>query len=560
MRQGSRDGGRMLSGMATVAPERAWSTRPLWSIAILLALPLLGLALLLARPEFDIHWEHHPSHFWLVLTTAVVNVALAYVTNVAAGRYRDARLVLISLAFLASAGFLGLHALATPGVLLPAPNAGFVIATPIGLVVASVFAVASTGPLGGPRARTILRLRPMLLWGLIGLMVVWAVLSLARMPPLDGPPPGSEGVGLLRVLAILAVALYAFAAWRSVQLYRTRGGRVALSMAVACILLAEAMIAVVLSRNWQLSWWEWHLLMLAAFVTIALAARSEYRRSGSLSGTFGGLYLEATLARVDRWHAGAIAAVASADARGESTEQVLNDLRREGATGEEVSLLAKAADELHRLDAAFRPYLPSVVAQGIRHREPGISRLGGEERVVSVLFADLAGFTAFSETRAPTEVIEMLNEYWAVVVPAIDASGGVIEHFAGDGVLAIFNAAGDQPDHARRAARVARSIIAAGRPLAAAHPGWPTFRIGVNTGPAVVGNVGSADRRSFAVIGDATNTAARLMAAGEPGQIVVGRATWDALGDGQVGDPLGPVKVKGKQLAVEAWVLREPTD
>src|SRR5688572_32870954 len=123
----------------------------LWGLA--LALPLAGLGLLLARPELDLEWEHHPSHFWLVLVTAGVNVVLAYVTNVAAGRFRDARLVLISLAFMSSAGFLGLHALATPGVLLEQPNAGFVIATPVGLVLAAVFAAASVSAIAGPRAR-----------------------------------------------------------------------------------------------------------------------------------------------------------------------------------------------------------------------------------------------------------------------------------------------------------------------------------------------------------------------------------------------------------------------
>src|SRR6478672_8281389 len=105
--------------MATQAPARG-QERPgdvPWAVPVAVVLPLLGLALLLVRPELDIEWEHHPSHFWLVLLTAVVNVALAYLTNLAASRYRDARLVLVSLAFLSSAGFLGLHALATPAVL-----------------------------------------------------------------------------------------------------------------------------------------------------------------------------------------------------------------------------------------------------------------------------------------------------------------------------------------------------------------------------------------------------------------------------------------------------------
>jgi class 3 adenylate cyclase len=537
----------------TAAPDRA--RRLPWSWAGLLALPVLGLALLLVRPEFDVQWEHHPSHFWLVLLTASVNVALAYVTNLAAGRYRDARLVLVSLAFLASAGFLGLHALATPGVLLPHPNAGFVIATPVGLVIASLFAAASTSSLAGPRASTVLRRRTLLTGGLFGIMLVWGFLSVASLPPLDGPPPSREGTGALTAVVVLPVVLFGFAAFRYVELYRRRGGIVPLTVAVAFVLLAEAMIAVTFSRNWHLSWWEWHVLMLLAFAAIALGARSEYRRSGTLTAAFGGLYLERTLARVDRWHARAIAALAAADERGEPPDRVLGNLRREGATADDVALLLEAARELRRLDASFRPYLPSVVAQRIR-RDPVAARLGGEEREVSVLFADLAGFTTFSETRAPTVVITMLNEYWAAVVPVIDAAGGVIEHFAGDGIMAIFNAAGDQPDHARRAARAGLAIVEAGRPLAASNPGWPIFRVGVNTGRAVVGDVGVAGRRSFAAIGDTTNVAARLMAAGEPGQVVIARSTWDALDSGRDGAALGPTQVKGKRAPVEAWVLR----
>ena len=133
-------------------------------------------------------WEHQPSHFWLVLVTAGVNVALAYITNVAAGRQRDARMVLISLAFLASAGFLGCTRWRQPGVLLEHANAGFVIATPIGLVIASGFSVAATGPFAGPRAR-----RPAppagaagdarRADGRVGDRLV------AQLPPMDGPPP-----------------------------------------------------------------------------------------------------------------------------------------------------------------------------------------------------------------------------------------------------------------------------------------------------------------------------------------------------------------------------------
>jgi adenylate cyclase len=544
--------------MATVARP---DTARLWSVGFVLALPIVGLALLIAQPELDMAWEHHPAHFWLVLTAAAINVVLAYVTNVAAGRYRDARLTLLSLAFLSSAGFLGLHALATPGVMLDSPNIGFAIATPVGLIIASVFAAASATPLAGPRAMDVLRVRGLLLWGLIALMIVWAIFSVAQLPPLDGPPPPREGTGLLDILSVGAVVLYTFAAWRLFQFWRFRGGEILLAMAAAVILLAEALIAILVSRNWHASWWEWHLLLLAAFLTIALAARNEYQRRGSLGGAFGGLYLEATLARVERWYASAVASVAAAEASGDTTDHVLAELRREGATDEELTLLSQTAREVRRLDASFRPFLPASISERIRQRGGGTAATSptvGEERVVTAMFADLAGFTPFSERHEPREVVEMLNAYWAAAVPVIERAGGTIEHFAGDGVLTVFNADGDQPDHARRAARAATEILTETRSVADAHPGWPIFRIGINTGPAVVGVIGSAARRSFAAIGDPVNTGARLQTAAEPGQVVVGRLTWESLGDPAAGEPLGAIRVKGKREPVEAWRLHVP--
>jgi adenylate cyclase len=218
--------------------------------------------------------------------------------------------------------------------------------------------------------------------------------------------------------------------------------------------------------------------------------------------------------------------------------------------------MVEAAREIRRVDELFRPFLPQKYAQRLRDEAPA---LGGQERAVSVVFADLAGFTTFSESHAPTEVIGMLNDYWAAAVPAIDAAGGAIEHFAGDGVLVLFNAISDQPDHPRRATRCALEILRVTEPLAAARPGWPRFRIGVNTGLAVVGTVGAEGRRSFATIGDTTNLGSRLSGVGDPGQVVVGPATRAALEEGDHGDlrlvALGAVSVKGKRDPVEAWTV-----
>ena len=121
-------------------------------IIIALALPLAGLLLLLIRPELDLQWQHNPTHFWLVIVVSGLAVLLGLVMGEAARKRRDVRVFLVSLAFISSAGFLALHALATPGVLLAGPNAGFDVAMPIGLFVGSCFAAASGLALLSPSA------------------------------------------------------------------------------------------------------------------------------------------------------------------------------------------------------------------------------------------------------------------------------------------------------------------------------------------------------------------------------------------------------------------------
>ena len=217
--------------MATTVAGR--DAARLWPVGLVLVLPLVGLAALLVQPELDMAWEHHPAHFWIVLIAAAVNVVLAYVTNIAAGRYRDARLTLISLAFLSTAGFLGLHALVTPGVLLDTPNIGFAIATPVGLIVGSVFAGRAATPLAGPRAMDVLRVRNLLLGGLIAADGRLGHASIARLPPLDGPPPPREGGGVLDILSIVAIGLFGFAAVQLVRFWRYRDETILLATAAA---------------------------------------------------------------------------------------------------------------------------------------------------------------------------------------------------------------------------------------------------------------------------------------------------------------------------------------
>ena len=145
---------------------------------------------------------------------------------------------------------------------------------------------------------------------------------------------------------------------------------------------------------------------------------------------------------------------------------------------------------------------------------------GGEEREVTVLFADVRSFTDFSEKHTPQEVVALLNAYFAAVVPAIEAEGGVIDKFMGDGIMALFGAPTSLPDHATRAARAAVAMVEAvhtGRETWA-RLGNPTLRIGVglHTGKVVVGAIGSPGRLDYTAIGDVVNAASRIESENKP--------------------------------------------
>jgi adenylate cyclase len=451
-----------------LAPEADGGVRlGLWVAA--LALPVLGLVLLLAAPDADVQWEHHPSHFWLVLAAGVTSAALAFSTSAVALRRSDARLYLVSLAFLSAAGFLGLHALSTPGVLLDGPNQGFAVATPIGLLISGLFAAASALPLRPERAQAVMRHAKLLRGLLLAAMAAWAALSLLSVPPLDDPTPVERASGALVAVAGVALVLYALAAARYLVMVLHSGSPILLGVTSAWVLLAEASIAVAFGRNWHASWWEWHLLMLVAFGAIAVVARRE-----DAEERFSDLYLDHTAAGT---------------------------------------------------------------------------------REVSVLFADLAGFTSFSEGREPREVTEMLNAYFEVAIPPlVREHGGEIDRLIGDAIMATWGTRGDQPDHAERAVNAAAALQTETARLAAEHPDWPRFRAAVNTGEALVGVVGAESGRSYTVIGDTVNVAARLESRAPTGGVVVGGATLRAV-PGLRATSLGEIEVKGKLERVDAYLL-----
>jgi class 3 adenylate cyclase len=170
---------------------------------------------------------------------------------------------------------------------------------------------------------------------------------------------------------------------------------------------------------------------------------------------------------------------------------------------------SRLVSALHeRVDQLLHQYLSPDLAR-VLIEDPGRAALGGQEVEVTVLFADLRGYTAFAERRAPAEVVAMLNAAFGVAVPIVLAEGGTVAQFMGDAMMAIFNAPNPQPDHALRAARAALAMQRAVAELPASAT-RPQFRVGLNTGRALVGNIGAAEMRNFSAIGDTTNLAARL--------------------------------------------------
>jgi adenylate cyclase len=435
------------------------------------ALPLVGLVLLLANPSLDLTWENHPAHFWLVVLVGVLGLALGLLLAEAAARREDARLLLIGMAFLATSGYLALHALATPGVLLAGKNAGFQIASAIGLLEAGLFAAASAVRFHPETSAFLIRYRlvPYLLLALH--MAAWAVVSLTTLPPLDNPVTPEDARGPLAALAVVGLLAYGFGIWRYWKLYRRRPRPLPLAIVIAFVLLSEAVIAVAFARNWRTTWWEWHLLMLVALGIVALAARREWRLEGSSAEIFSDLYEDQT-----RGH--------------------LED--------------------------------------------------------VSVLFADLQGYTAFSERTPEPEIKEMLDTYFPAAAPVLQAHGGELYNTIGDAVMVVFRG----PGHEARAGRTGLDFQREMTRIADDHPGWPRFRAGINSGEAVLGVVDAPGRRGYTATGDTVNLASRLEGQARAGEVLVSESTYLGLGNGAEVDELDPLMVKGKSEAVRAFVLR----
>lgn len=211
----------------------------------------------------------------------------------------------------------------------------------------------------------------------------------------------------------------------------------------------------------------------------------------------------------------------------------------------------------------FRHYLsPHVIEQIIEN--PDLLRLGGEKREITSFFSDVTGFTTISESLQPEDLVTLLNEYLSEMTETILSSGGTLDKYEGDAIIAFWNAPLDQPDHALRACRAALECqrrLEELRPHFQEHYGHELqMRIGVNTGQAVVGNMGSRERFDYTAMGDTVNLASRLEGACKQYRvpILIGEETFEKVKDLLVAKEVDLIRVVGRRRPVRIFqVLAE---
>jgi adenylate cyclase len=224
---------------------------------------------------------------------------------------------------------------------------------------------------------------------------------------------------------------------------------------------------------------------------------------------------------------------------------------------ENAQLIAQHAQEEQKRKLLSRYFSEQVITEIVSH---GDAEMGGTAREITVLFTDIRGFTSMLERLDPASAVEMLNDYFTELVDEVLAEGGTLDKFTGDGVMAFWGAPTEQPDQALRATRAALRMQARMKPLL---DRWEqqkrpflheartlTTGIGVHTGMAVVGSIGSPRRLEYTAIGDAVNLAARMQALAAGGEVLVTESTLEQIAGKVVSTALPPVQIRGKSALV----------
>ena len=210
---------------------------------------------------------------------------------------------------------------------------------------------------------------------------------------------------------------------------------------------------------------------------------------------------------------------------------------------------------------AFRKYVAPQVVEEIAKKGDFQIKVGGENRDIAVLFVDIRGFTTMSEALEPEQVVEILNEYLTLTSKSIFDNLGTLDKFVGDATMAVFNSPFDLPDYEFKAVCAAMDIVNGGKALEknlmAKYGRSVGFGVGVNVGPAVVGNIGCDFRMDFTAIGDTVNTAARLEANAKKGQVLISDALYERVKDRIEVEEIGEIPLKGKSKGVFVYEVTE---
>jgi len=220
-------------------------------------------------------------------------------------------------------------------------------------------------------------------------------------------------------------------------------------------------------------------------------------------------------------------------------------------------IVFEQSDKRFVKDLFGRYVSPQVANQIVSLADAGNLQLGGEQREATVMFADIRGFTRLSEKMAPAEIVSMLNTHLSIVIDKVLKNSGMINKFAGDSIMAVWNAPQVQDEHARLATRAAWEIQQAVTELQERDASLPRvqFGIGINTGPVVAGNVGSSGRTEYTVIGDAVNLASRICSATPGTEIWIGPETYRQTKECTETLTLEPQTFKGKAEPVAVYRL-----
>jgi adenylate cyclase len=233
---------------------------------------------------------------------------------------------------------------------------------------------------------------------------------------------------------------------------------------------------------------------------------------------------------------------------GSHAQYTINERKKAEAT------LERDAATRERFQRLLSPDLAERVVSGELKVEKG-----GKDRVATVLFVDIRGFTTMSENNQASDVLRLLNEYYEVLVEVVFRHEGTVDKFIGDEMMVIWGAPVGHDNDPYRAVMAALDMKTA---LAefnrkSMNAGGPEIKvgIGINTGNLMAGYIGSSHTMSYSVIGDTVNTASRLCSAALPGQILVSEETWAKVQDGFDATPLGKVQAKGKIKPVNTFVV-----